>query len=337
MRYSVAALSLVGLSGVALGRSLPAEPSDVHATIDRGLKFLVKDAQAWKDEHKCVSCHHASQMIWSMREAKQRGFAVDEPFLAELTKWVAEAGDGKTGVERPASAPRALNTKAVYFALALGANAQPDAASQEAMKLLWKTVEDDQLEDGSWSAWPETRPPFFGESQETMTVLAALAMTPGTAISDDAAKAARDRGVKWLTEKKTDTDPQSVALRLVLWQRLGRPVDELEPLVRSIRERQNADGGWSQTKEMASDAWATGQALYALAQAGVKLDDPAPERGRAFLIKTQREDGSWPMTSRPLKPGDTGAKNLVPITGGGSAWAILGLVQGHSTRSARRL
>jgi hypothetical protein len=78
------------------------------------------------------------------------------------------------------------------------------------------------------------------------------------------AKAVRDKGVKWLAATQTDGDPQSVAMRLVIWKRLDRPAEEWQPLVRRIKERQNADGGWSQTKDMASDAWATGQALYAL-------------------------------------------------------------------------
>src|SRR6267142_1855977 len=75
----------------------------------------------------CVSCHHAGLVVWAMREAKQRGHAVNEPVLAELTKWIAEAGDGKTGVPRPAGLPKALNAKAVWLALALGADAKPDA------------------------------------------------------------------------------------------------------------------------------------------------------------------------------------------------------------------
>ena len=144
---------------------------------------------------------------------------------------------------------------------------------------------------------------------------------------DGAAESARDKGVRWLTETKSDGDPQSIAMRLVLWRRLGRPAAEWEPLVKRIRERQNPDGGWSQAKGMASDAWATGQALYALAHAGSKPDDPVVQRAHAFLVKTQRADGSWPMTSRPLKPGSGGSKSLIPITCAGSAWAVLGLVR----------
>jgi hypothetical protein len=37
---------------------------------------------------------------------------------------------------------------------------------------------------------------------------------------------------------------------------------------------------------MASDAWATGQALYALAHGGMKSDDAAIRRAQAFLVKT---------------------------------------------------
>src|SRR5262249_33880809 len=154
-----------------------------------------------------------------------------------------------------------------------------------------------------------------------------LAVLPAAAAGDREAKAARDKAVKWLAETKTDGDPQSTALRLVLWARLGRPAGEGEPLVKSIRGRQNAGGGWGQTTDMASDAWGTGQALYALAHAGVKPDDAAVARGQAFLVKTQREDGSWPMTSRPTAPGGKGSTSLIPITGAGSAWAIQGLVR----------
>ena len=104
-------------------------------------------------------------------------------------------------------------------------------------------------------------------------------------------------------------------------------------LIERIKQRQRPDGGWSQAPDMASDAWATGQALYALAQAGLKADEPTIQRAHAFLIKTQRDDGSWPMTSRPTKPGDKGCKSLIPITGAGSAWAILGLVRSRSGRA----
>src|SRR5262249_11398789 len=157
------------------------------------------------------------------------------------------AGDGKTSLPRPVGIPKALNAKAVWFAIALGADPKPDAAAEKSLNRLLTTVKGDQTENGSWASWPETRPPIFGNSDESMTTLAILAILPA---SDDTLKAVRDKGVKWLSETKSDNDPQSVAMRLVLWKRLGRPAKEWEPLVRLIKERQNKDGGWSQAKAM---------------------------------------------------------------------------------------
>jgi hypothetical protein len=299
--------------------------TELEKTIQHGLDFLVKDSLAWKNEHNCASCHHAALVVWSMREAKMRGHAVDETVLQELTTWLAESGDGKVSLPRPESAPKAFNAKAVWFALALGADPKPDSTAEKGLKLLLETVKGDQTESGAWAWWPETRPPIFGNSDETITAMATLALLPA-ATADDA-RAVRDKGVKWLAESKTDGDLQNVALRLVLWTRLERPKQEWESLVRRIQETQNADGGWSQAKDLASDAWGTGQALYALGHAGVKGDDPVVERARTFLIKTQREDGSWPMASRPIKPDGAGSTSLIPITGAGSAWAVMGLVR----------
>jgi hypothetical protein len=318
-----AVIALVVLSNVAAANPGP----DVEKTINRGLAFLVKDSLAWNEQHHCASCHHASLVIWSMRETKDRGHIVDEPVLALLTKLVAESGDGKFSLARPASAPKAASPKSIYFALALGTDPRPDAVSQSGLKLFLKTMKSEQVENGSWSAWPETRPPIFGNSDESLTALATLAVLPLAAAGDDSAKLVLKKGVKWLSRTKSDEDAQSVALRLVLWIRLGRPASEWRPLANSIINRQNADGGWSQTKEMASDAWATGQALYALAHVGIEPNEPVIKRGHAFLMKTQRDDGSWPMTSRPTKPGGKGSTSLIPITGAGSAWAVLGLVR----------
>jgi squalene-hopene/tetraprenyl-beta-curcumene cyclase len=230
-------------------------------------------------------------------------------------------------VPRPEGRPKALNVKAVLFALALESDPAPDDVTRTGLNLMLQTVREDQTENGSWVAWPETRPPIFGGSDDSMTALATLALVPAAASGGETMKQALDKAVKWLVETSTDDDPQSVAMRLVVWTRLNRPADEREVLVRRIRERQNDDGGWNQAADTASDAWATGQALYALAHAGIKSDDEVVKRAQSFLVSTQRDDGSWPMTSRPMKPGGEGASSLIPITGGGSAWAVLGLVR----------
>lgn len=316
--------TLMSLTLVLVAQSALAQ--DVASTIDRGLAFLAKDSLAWKKEHNCVSCHHGALVAWALRDAKQHGIPVDEPVLAEMTKWTAESGSGKTGIPRPPGIPKALNAKAVWFSLALQSDRKPDETVQAGLKLLLATVKEDQTDSGAWASWPETRPPIFGNSDESMTVLATLALLPAAQAGDESAIAARDKGVRWLVETKTDDDPQSVAMRLVLWNRLNRPPEELAPLIQRIHERQREDGGWSQATGRESDAWATGQALYALSVSGLKSTDATIASGRQFLTKTQREDGSWPMMSRPTKSDGEYAKGQVAITGAGAAWAVIGLV-----------
>ena len=323
MRCTTSLLLLV--VGAALGQAV-ASAADTKEAIGRGTAFLAKDALQWKKDHSCVSCHHAALVGWALRDAKLKGHAVDESVLAEMTKWVAESGNGKTGVPRPEGIPKALNMKAVLFALALEADPLPDETSQNGLKLLLQTVKEDQNEDGVWNSWPDTRPPIFGHSDETATALATLALLPPAAAGDESAVAAREKGLKWLAEHETTGDHQAVCVRLMLLKKADRPANEWQPLVKRLTDSQQGYGGWRQSAEMASDAHATGQALYALALADLKPSDPVLQRGREFLIMTQRDDGGWAMTSRPCPPSNMGAKNLIPITGAGSAWAVLGLV-----------
>src|SRR5262245_34272748 len=112
--------------------------------------------------------------------------------------------------------------------------------------------------------------------------------------------ARKERAIQFLETAKPDDELQPTVLRLILWRRLGRPGAEWKPLEQQLRSAQNEDGGWSQIKEAESDAYATGQALYALAEAGATKDDAAIRRAQSFLEKSQREDGAWAMTSREI-------------------------------------
>jgi hypothetical protein len=160
-----------------------------------------------------------------------------------------------------------------------------------------------------------------------MTALATLALLPAAQEQDPAATTAVKKSIDWLAKIQHDDNPQSLALRLVIWRRLERPAAEWNPLLERLKKSQNADGGWSQADGMSSDAWATGEALYALAHAEVGPADSIVARAHAFLVRTQQTDGSWPMTSRPTKPGGPGSSSLVPITGAGTAWAVIGLAR----------
>ena len=49
---------------------------------------------------------------------------------------------------------------------------------------------------------------------------------------------------------------------------------------------------------MGSDAYATGEALWALHEAGVGVSDAAYRRGVDYLLRTQQGDGTWHVATR---------------------------------------
>jgi len=320
-------LLLASPAAVSCGEETP--PSAVARAIDRGLKFLAADAVAWNREHQCASCHHAALVAWSMHEARSAGHEIDGTVLKTLMSDMAAAGDGRTSLKRPDGFAKALNTKAVYFAVGLGADSQRNDVANQTLQKMLATVRSDQNSDGSWTAWPETRPPMFGESDSNASAWALLALT-FAAPDDRAARLSRERGWDWLPSAPLD-DHQTRAMRLILASRLKRPEREWKSLVLQIENTQSMEGGWSQGAGQESDAWATGQALYALSEYHGASRERI-RRAEAFLVRSQKENGSWAMSSRPIKPEEPGAANLVPISGGGSAWAVLGLVRSHRVK-----
>ncbi len=70
----------------------------------------------------------------------------------------------------------------------------------------------------------------------------------------------------------------------------------------SLTKDQRADGGWAQLAGLGSDAYATGLALRAMKESGLaKHFSGAYEKGVAFLLRTQLDDGSWYVRSRAVK------------------------------------
>jgi squalene-hopene/tetraprenyl-beta-curcumene cyclase len=80
-------------------------------------------------------------------------------------------------------------------------------------------------------------------------------------------------------------------------------------------ERQNQDGGWGLDKGK-SDAFATGQTVYALKLAGYSDSDAPISRAMRYLVQHQHETGAW----RTYTSGQGGAEKAETM------WAVLGLV-----------
>lgn len=68
--------------------------------------------------------------------------------------------------------------------------------------------------------------------------------------------------------------------------------------VRDLVATQQPDGGWAQLPSLQSDAYATGETLVALREAGVPPNDAAYRKGVQFLLTRQLADGSWFVRTR---------------------------------------
>jgi glycogen debranching enzyme len=111
-----------------------------------------------------------------------------------------------------------------------------------------------------------------------------------------------ERAGAWLGGAASTEDH---ALRLLGLSWAGASKDLIQKSAAALVAAQRLDGGWSQLPSLASDAYATGEALVALAESGaMSTSDAAYKRGVQYLLGTQFADGSWFVKSRaiPLQP-----------------------------------
>src|SRR5262249_4476458 len=114
------------------------------------------------------------------------------------------------------------------------------------------------------------------ESDEATTLWAVLAL-PTSAPTDAAAMKAREQALGWVKKQPTGAGNEAAVARLLLAAQLN-DAEAVKARSKDLLARQNADGGWSWMKGVPSDAFATGQSLYALAVAGRSVDEPAIHR-----------------------------------------------------------
>jgi squalene-hopene/tetraprenyl-beta-curcumene cyclase len=130
-----------------------------------------------------------------------------------------------------------------------------------------------------------------------------------------------------------DGNLEWVVARLIYMHKFGTQ-DEITAVKEQLLKRQNTDGGWNVLAEAESDAFSTGQSLYALRVVGVAHDDPVILRGQKYLIEKQSEDGSWIVSPALTSNGDANRhKRLEPIwRNWGSSWATIGLAKSLPTK-----
>jgi squalene-hopene/tetraprenyl-beta-curcumene cyclase len=312
-----AAASALLTASAGAGAPVAPAPAEVRRSVERGLGFLAKEGVAWMQEQKCIACHHGAFLLWSHNEARRRGFTVD---AAKLDSWTDQALGLYLSTEKERREKKKGGVEAAN--LILGQAGRPAADDKKAPR--WKAVADllvnAQQPNGSWKYEGQGQKRPDTEADEAISLWAALALTSVEKQDPDYPKA-RDRALAWLKDNRPGGGTEPAVGRLLLELRFGEPT-RAQALAKELVGRQNADGSWSWSKGWPSDAFATGQALYALGKAGLTRDDPAVARGVKFLLEGQKPNGSWYAPTK--KP--TAKDNPIAVYWG-SAWATIGLLQ----------
>jgi hypothetical protein len=291
----------------------------------RAIAYLAREVPRWSVENHCFSCHNNGDAARALYQAARLGDPVPGAALSETTRWLErpERWDHNGG-EGPFS-DKVLAR--IQFAAAL-ADAV-DAGRSEGRKALAKAAEQvagDQGEDGSWRVDAEGNvgsPATYGPCLATVMARRSLLAADPKRFAD-----AVDRADRWLRTAPVGNVLDAAAVLIGLGDAKDpEAVARRRRCLDLIRKGEGSRGGWGPFANAPAEPFDTAVVLLALCRS-----DDGPDRsrlirrGRAFLIATQRPDGSWPETTRP-PDGESYAQRL-STTG----WALQALI---ATRNAK--
>jgi hypothetical protein len=341
-----------------------ARTASIRRAVERALPLLTKASALEYPKHReCFSCHNQAAPAIALALARQRKFAVDAETLRAISEHTEADLNGAVDDYRKGKGQPGGIIRAGYALWALEAGGWPRDETTAAVTHYLASIQHGRDHWRAQSHRPPSESSDFTATALALRGLQAFGAPAPTATPNDGPRPARGsdpsesppwrgRALKWL-EQAEPRETEDRVFRLWGLHRAGASPESLAAAVTDLLRTQRPDGGWSQLDEpsparsgktnkerstadptraaYASDAYATGSALVALHQAGgFATDTPPYKRGLDFLIRTQRDDGSWFVKSRS-HPFQTYFESGFPhgpdqfISAAGSAWAVAAL------------
>lgn len=282
-------------SGLCVGAELAApDPAALRDAVQRGLGLLEKTSPQFIKRGGCNSCHNQFLPAAAQAMARERGIPVGKDF-AQLPPEAQEIPAERI-VELMAN-----NSNSIGYQLFVDAALhKPSDARTTALVHYLNTT---QSPDGRWQTSANRPPMTYDDFNTTAFAIRALRNYASEAQKADAQKRI-DRALAWLVEAKPEsTQERAFHLLGLAWAKARK--EAIESAAKGLMGQQREDGSWAQLTKMPGDAYATGEALYALHQSGVAAaSDAVYIRGMRYLLSTQAKDGSWHVKTRslPLQP-----------------------------------
>lgn len=264
----------------------------IRIAVAASLPPLQESGQRITQTRSCVTCHQHSLVAMTVGLARKHGFAVNEEIAADERSQVQ--ANLRKRVPLLLLGAELDPTLAAYSLVGFEAEGQP---ADDLTDALVHYLVIHQHQDGSWK--PEAyRPPEDG-SAFLFTALAVRALQAYAPRGRSAEITARiDKARRWLlATQPAETVDSAFQLLGLKWA--GQQAQAIEKAAGLLLRQQRQDGGWAQLPTLPSDAYASGQVLFALHESACLVGDaPAYRRGVEFLLKTQLADGSWYVPSR---------------------------------------
>ncbi|HEX4373011.1 MAG TPA: prenyltransferase/squalene oxidase repeat-containing protein [Puia sp.] len=275
--------------------------ADIERSVNKSFLLLQKSSYLFTNRStlKCASCHHNTLTSMAAGIAKQKGIAVVDSFASyrvQSMKRTLQFACNPNIIDQFLP----INFVAPYILPGLFAEKYPaDIYTDLSVDYIMS-----QEKPGGGFLTESGRVPLqVGEIH-----LTAMAIHAVQEYASPAKKKHVDelvaRTKQWL-EKANPGQQQELAFQLLGMQWCGSDNDQKIKVAEKLKSMQNSDGGWAQLSTMKSDAYATGQTLYALYESGMmKPEDAVYQKGINYLLKTQDADGAWVVESRsyPFQP-----------------------------------
>lgn len=273
--------------------------TDLNKAVAKSIGLLQTTSSSFFVKGGCTSCHAHNLTALAVSLARAKGIRVDEAASAGQLKttkfgWAAFELPLLQRMDPPGGADMTN-----YGLLGLeGAQHAPEAVT-DAMVF---NIAAEQRSTGEWHFGVVARPPME-DGDITRTAMAIRSLQsygmPGRKREFEERIALAKA---WLAQAQPRTT-EDRNMQMVGLQWAGDTALANRSAKR-VRDLQRPNGGWAQTEGLASDAYATGQSLYAFSTIGVPAADPAYRRGVAYLLRAQLADGSWHVASRspPFQP-----------------------------------
>jgi ankyrin repeat protein len=269
----------------------PLAENTVREAIERSLPLLQRIGEPVYKLRGCTSCHHNTLPAMTVAMARSRGFRIDEAAARKEYDSAIAAAEGRRnrtnvlGIGVPDINP--------YPLIGIAAENSTPNQSTDAMV---HHVSTRQEPSGRFRGFDYRPPQEYSDITFTATALRAMQLFPLPGRTAEF-KDRIERAAKWLaSQRPRDTEEHALRLMGLKWAGAGKTL--VQDGIRALRALQRDDGGWAQIALLSTDAYATGESLYALNLAGVPASHEAYQRGVRYLLKTQRKNGAWFVASR---------------------------------------